>query len=187
MPLSTKSFRKILLTKGKNVEGPIHHRTCPFANFHEILGIVLTATTPFKRIFRPPSCQTDKCFHTLRPLSATRVPRSDDRQRKKERIAKFLSSLRRPIRPTKRRLSLSLSFSSSLSRLDKTTSPILSKTQCVHYVGNRLYKMWLSRATKVLEKNSCATTNTYNKFVLRSIIISSQELRPERRERERKR
>lgn len=45
--------------------------------------------------------------------------------------------------------------------------------------------MWLSRATKVLEKNSCATTNTYNKFVLRSIIISSQELRPERgRERE---
>ena len=39
----------------------------------------------------------------------------------------------------------------------------------------------------MLEKNSCATTNTYNKFVLRSIIISSQELRPERRERERKR
>lgn len=37
----------------------------------------------------------------------------------------------------------------------------------------------------MLEKNSCATTNTYNKFVLRSIIISSQELRPERgRERE---
>lgn len=32
----------------------------------------------------------------------------------------------------------------------------------------------------MLEKNSCATTNTYNKFVLRSIIISSQELRPER-------
>lgn len=115
MPLSTKSFRKILLTKGKNVEGPIHHRTCPFANFHEILGIVLTATTPFKRIFRPPSCQTDKCFHTLRPLSATRVPRSDDRQRKKERIAKFLSSLRRPIRPTKRRLSPSLLFFLSFS------------------------------------------------------------------------
>lgn len=124
MPLSTKSFRKILLTKGKNVEGPIYHQTCPFANFHEILGIVLTATTPFKRIFRPPSCQTDKCFHTLRPLSATRVPRSDDRQRKKERIAKFLSSLRRPIRPTKRRLSPSLLFFLSFSsRQNDVTDP----------------------------------------------------------------
>lgn len=151
MPLSTKSFRKILLTKGKNVEGPIHHRTCPFANFHEILGIVLTATTPFKRIFRPPSCQTDKCFHTLRPLSATRVPRSDDRQRKKERKNRKIPLLPPSSHPADKETSLSLSpflplFLVSTKRRHRSfprpSVSIMSVTACIKCGCRERQKCW---------------------------------------------
>ena len=82
-----------------------------------------------------PVCSTqDECFHTLGPLSATRVSRSDDRRRISLRADK---------------LSLSLSLSLSSHSADKKiTSPVVGPfPYCrVHYVGNRLYEM--SRATK---------------------------------------
>lgn len=170
------------------------YRTCPFANFHEILVVVLTATTPFKRIFRPPSCQTDKCFHTLRPLSATRVPRSDDRQRKKERIAKFLfslkSSLRRPIRPTKRRLSLPLSLSFPFSLFLVSTKrrhrsfprpsvSIMSVTACIKCGCRERQKCW----RKILVLQLTPIINSFFARLLYRRRSSAQNAREKKRKR----
>lgn len=79
---------------------------------------------------------TDKCFHTFRPLSATRVL-----QRRSAKKGSQNSPLKRPV--------VASAGQRNVSLVSIKPSPVVFSQTDVHYSANRLYKM--SRATKVVQ------------------------------------